>query len=280
MSSIQEICKNHQNNSTNTELDKIDKIKLNLYTRAHRSGKTYSYKPPVVRSRKTPVSSTIIQKNTHPQLRESTEFLLVRHGETDWNKQKLYLGQTNISLNETGIKQAKKLARYLVEKHPDITAIYSSDLARASATAQHVARVFNVKVNQRSTLQEISWGEVEGSNVDETDKAYSQKLEDLKKTYPGRKERWAHEPVFPKGETYNTLLLRVKNELKHIASAHPGEKIAVFAHGRILRTLVSESMDHADVYPQLPNCAIVQLRFTPEKSDCPFTCLKIEEPSH
>ncbi len=244
-----------------------------LYTRSHRSGKKYRYQPAI--SRRGEPSETSVT----PQVQRLTQLLLIRHGETDWNLQDLYLGQTDIPLNGTGKKQAKNLTTYLRSTHPDISAIYSSDLARARASAQYAARAFNTSVHETSALREINWGVVEGLDVPETDAAYQQRLEALKKQYPNRTERWAHEPLFPQGETYNDLLGRVKAELQRIATAHPGEKVAVFAHGRILRTLVSESTDHADVYPKLPNCAVVQFRFAPENTHCPFTCLSINQPA-
>ncbi|MGE5196695.1 MAG: histidine phosphatase family protein [Anaerolineae bacterium] len=208
---------------------------------------------------------------------EKTTLLLIRHGETDWNTQKRYLGQTNIPLNDHGIEQAKQLAIHMIHHHSDITSIYSSDLDRAFATAQKTAETFGLPVLQRNTLQEINWGIAEGFIVEEIDNLYGQ-LEDLREIYPSRKERW-NIPVFPGGETYNELQLRVQNELKTIARTHAGKKIAIFTHGRIMRTLITESLDYPEVFEPLPNCAIAHFLFTPEKQSCPFTFLKIEHPS-
>ncbi|MBS0627525.1 MAG: histidine phosphatase family protein, partial [Verrucomicrobia bacterium] len=62
---------------------------------------------------------------------EATTFLIVRHGETDWNRVGTIQGQKDIPLNETGILQAQKCSICISNRHKDIAAIYSSDLLRA-----------------------------------------------------------------------------------------------------------------------------------------------------
>ncbi len=207
---------------------------------------------------------------------EQTLLLLIRHGETDWNTQQLYLGRTNIPLNDTGIEQAKKLADYLIQGHPDILAIYSSNLDRASATALYTGQKFDLHIFQTPQLREIDFGVAEGLPVEEIDILYREEHTNLLTVYPNREERWKF-PIFPGAESYHDLLSRVRNELQFIAESHPGGKIAVFVHGRIIRTLISESLNYPDLFPALPNCAIAHFLFSKTKS-YPFTFLKTEKP--
>lgn len=98
----------------------------------------------------------VIMSYASSTLAEPTHFLLVRHGETDWNKEMRYQGQIDIALNETGVAQAKSLANDLIVTHPDVAAIYSSDLSRAYVTAMQSAEKYNLTVMKTEALREIS----------------------------------------------------------------------------------------------------------------------------
>lgn len=79
----------------------------------------------------------VIMSYVSPIFAEPTRFLLVRHGETDWNKEMRYQGHRDIELNETGLSQAESLANELSLAHSDVAAIYSSDLSRAYVTGSN-----------------------------------------------------------------------------------------------------------------------------------------------
>jgi broad specificity phosphatase PhoE len=94
----------------------------------------------------------------------SIPFYFIRHGETDWNKQKLRQGHTDIPLNETGIKQAQNVAPLLAQLN--ITRIISSSLSRAHKTAEIINEHLQVPLTTTDGLKECSWGVLEGTARD------------------------------------------------------------------------------------------------------------------
>lgn len=211
-----------------------------------------------------------------------TYFLLIRHGETAWNAEKRVQGHSDIPLNTHGIEQANQLAEKLVQFHPDIASnIYSSDLQRAFVTAQITLNRFRKdrnligRITPYASLREISWGEADGMLSIDKKARYEKVEQKALAEYPKRKERWDHTHV-PGAETFNQLTGRVKNTLSEITQRHTGEKVAVFAHSRLINTLVIDIQDlEVDSLPTLPNCAVVHVRYV-HGSKNPFQFVKIE----
>ncbi len=89
--------------------------------------------------------------------------ILVRHGETDWNRiHRLQGGDSDTPLNETGRTQAQRLALRLTDE--DVRAVYTSPLKRALDTALEIARYHRLKVKTLSSLKEIHVGKLEGAD--------------------------------------------------------------------------------------------------------------------
>lgn len=157
-----------------------------------------------------------------------TRFCLVRHGQTDWNVQGRYQGQSDIPLNETGLEQARQTAQKL-NGHP-FAAIFSSDLQRAVQTAAAVARDTDLPVQIDTRLREINQGEWEGHPPHE-----------IKERYP---EIWKQRVVDPGGvrppggETVNEVAERVKAALDDIAQRYPEEDVLIASHGLALATVI------------------------------------------
>ena len=84
------------------------------------------------------------------------EFFLFRHGQTQWNLEKRCQGQTDIPLNETGLKQAKELANKFSEINLEV--IYSSDLKRAFQTAEIISYEKGIPLLTSEKLREFSLG--------------------------------------------------------------------------------------------------------------------------
>ncbi|HPE84644.1 MAG TPA: histidine phosphatase family protein [Chlamydiales bacterium] len=171
-----------------------------------------------------------------------TTFLLVRHGQTDWNVAGRSQGWSDIPLNAEGLAQATRTAQMLHQQHPQIKAIYSSNLSRAFNTAGATAGLFNLEVTQREDLREINNGSGEGMLIADKIALYKAKWDELRALYPDRRERWNHVAIEGE-ETLNALASRVTAELKKIASDHKGQTVAIFSHSKAIRTLIADILD-------------------------------------
>lgn len=212
-----------------------------------------------------------------------TDFLLIRHGETEWNKNRLIQGHSDIPLNEQGLDQASRLGAKMLERYPDIAkTIYSSDLNRAVVTAQKTAEAFKgadieiINLQQHVSLREYNFGETEGWTVVKRNEIFQEDERKLFEKYPERKLRWNH-TIFPGAETYNDLIKRTKETLASIAKAHVGEKVAIFVHGRLINCLIAESENLETDPPGLPNCAVVHFRYFHNDSTTQVKFIKIED---
>jgi len=91
-----------------------------------------------------------------------TPFYFIRHGQTDWNKERRYMGQTDIPLNATGIAQAQTAAQNL--QKISFSKIFSSPLQRALQTATIIGQTTNKEVIIIDELKEGCWGVMEGKD--------------------------------------------------------------------------------------------------------------------
>ncbi|MCK6585261.1 MAG: histidine phosphatase family protein [Anaerolineales bacterium] len=157
-----------------------------------------------------------------------TQLCLVRHGQTDWNLEGRYQGQSDVPLNEKGRAQAKALAEQL--KGQTFAAIFSSDLMRARDTAEAIANAFGLPVQIEPRLREINQGEWEGVLV-----------EDIKARYA---EIWSQRTMDPAsvrppgGETVSEVAERVYAALDDIARRYPRENVLVVSHGLSIATAI------------------------------------------
>jgi alpha-ribazole phosphatase len=160
-----------------------------------------------------------------------TTLILIRHGETDWNIEGRYTGQSDIPLNAHGIQQAASLASSLSEEK--INAIYSSDLQRASETAEHIRVGSNIPLYLDSRLREIHQGEWEGLHFEEIRKRYRQAWE--------RRKNSPLDVAPPGGETVGEVRLRVLKAVREIINRHSQETIAIVSHGLALAIIKAEA---------------------------------------
>jgi probable phosphoglycerate mutase len=159
-----------------------------------------------------------------------TTILIARHGETDWNRVGRFQGHADPPLNATGRAQAAQLADRLAGM--GVTAVHSSDLARASETAAIVAARLGIEVTPQPGLREIDVGEFQGLTHGEIDARWPE----ARARFEERGYGWGH------GETFDELSGRVVATLLAIAETHPGECILAVGHGGTVRAALA----HAD----------------------------------
>ncbi len=164
-----------------------------------------------------------------------TELLLIRHGETAWNRERRMQGHIDIPLSDAGVRQAQALGQALATERPD--AIYASDLGRARATAQPVADVHHLPLILRAALRERCYGAFEGLLYDEISQRYPE-------AFAAWRARELH-ARFPAGEreaeTQQEFHDRAVKAVADIVSAHPVGKIVVVTHGGVLDCLYREA---------------------------------------
>ena len=186
-----------------------------------------------------------------------TRVLAIRHGETDWNRAMRIQGQLDIGLNTTGRWQARRLALALADE--GLAAVYSSDLARAFDTARGVAEANGVKVVADPGLRERGFGSFEGSSFVE-----------IESRWPDASARWRRRDLdFAPGggETLGVFYARCVGAASRIAAAHPGEAIALVAHGGVLDCLYRAASHIALDAPrswEVGNATINRLLYTPQ----------------
>lgn len=153
---------------------------------------------------------------------------LVRHGETDWNVAKRYLGQTDLPLNSTGQRQVEYLARKLGQT--DFLRCYTSDLVRAQQTASILLQRQQIDIMLEPSLREASFGKWEGLTYAE-----------VCQQYPLETAAWVDSEGLMApggGESLVDLKDRLANWLEDLYAEDPEGNILVVTHGGPLRVLL------------------------------------------
>ena len=155
----------------------------------------------------------------------NTTVVLIRHGETEWNKLGKFQGGTDIALSDDGIKQAELLRDRI---NGDFDYIYASPLSRAFETAKIVASNSNSKVIIAPEIREINFGEWEGLTI----KGISEKYPEIFKVWRTDKV----EGNFIGGDlSIHNASNRATKCILDIVRKHEGKKIVIVAHGGIIK---------------------------------------------
>ena len=173
--------------------------------------------------------------------------ILVRHGETEWNQlRRLQGGNSNVPLNENGMRQAEYLASRL--KLEKVEAIYSSPLRRSVETAQAIAEHHEIGVNLEIALREIDIGKLEGTLIDDLGKSFTELLITTSKG--------EMLPRVPDGESLSEVQQRAWSVIQRLVSQHPDGTIVVVSHYFIILTIICSALN-------LPLPQIGRLRVVP-----------------
>lgn len=161
-----------------------------------------------------------------------TKFIIVRHGQTEWNLAGRYQGQSDIALTDAGIKQAEILAANFPEK--EVAAIYSSDLSRAFITAEAIGKKLNCPVKKEKAFREICFGDWEGHTYEEIIARWPEALENFFQR-PDILE-------IPNGETFAIVQKRAVDRLLELSEQYKDKTVVIVAHGAINRTILAASV--------------------------------------
>jgi phosphoserine phosphatase len=158
--------------------------------------------------------------------------LLLRHAETEWNRERRFQGWRDVPLSATGREQAESAARLLAATRID--AVWSSPLARARDTAAIIAGPHRLAVHESEAFREMGFGDWEGLTRDE-----------VRERFPEAHRAWAetpHEATWPGAETLAAVRARALAGLEALRAAHTGQTICLVSHGITGRLLILEAL--------------------------------------
>lgn len=185
-----------------------------------------------------------------------TKLLLIRHGESQANRQAVFAGQYDPVLTDTGRLQAELTAEFVAQHYP-VECVYASDLQRAYATGLCLARKLDIPVIKNSGLREISAGHWE-----------KMKFTQIEETYPVQYEVWRNHIGNARcvgGESVCELADRVMATLTRIARENDGKTVAIATHAtpiRAMQSLVqSGTVALMEQIPWVSNASVTELTY-------------------
>lgn len=176
-----------------------------------------------------------------------TKLILIRHGQTSWNRNKKYCGAKDIGLDCAGREQAKQLCRRL--KSEPVHKVYASDKKRALQTARLIFGSADIK--RVLDLREIHFGIFEGLTH-----------EQIVKKYPLVYKKWLKDPfgiTIPKGESLAGFKKRVTRAIKKIVTLNKGKTVAVVCHGGAISILMNHIIKSGNFWKYIPSSASISI---------------------
>lgn len=179
-------------------------------------------------------------------------FVILRHGFSEYNKEKRYSGQLDVSLEAEGIAQAQCAAQYILENYT-IDSIYSSDLSRAVETARPVAEALGLPIIRDKDLREVDMGQWHGMLSADVKAQYPEELRQLREN-PGPSRRGIT------GENDYEVRERCVRAIRGIARDNEGKTVLIASHGGAIRSICGYfrglAVDNMAGMPVLPNVSI------------------------
>ena len=182
----------------------------------------------------------------------ATTIVLVRHGETDWNRDNRFQGHANPPLNDAGREQAHALAEELRSER--FAALYTSPLRRAAETAAILGAELGLSPVENASLMEVDVGSWSGLTRTE-----------VEARSPDGFARWLEYGYgWEDGETYDELGERVVAGLSSIGANHPNDAVVAVTHGGPIRSALAaaEGISFDDARRAIDvvgNCTVIRL---------------------
>lgn len=158
-----------------------------------------------------------------------TCIILVRHGQTEWNRVERFRGHADVPLNELGLAQAGSTGRRIAAEWK-VSAVYSSPLTRATRTAEAIANPFSLPVQIHPDLIDINYGAWQGLTPDE-----------VRQRWPEALHAWYAQPeeaIIPGGETLANLRERAMRAVNELSDRHSGQTMVIVGHTVINRIIL------------------------------------------
>ncbi|WP_223778833.1 histidine phosphatase family protein [Streptomyces sp. 135] len=187
-----------------------------------------------------------------------TDFILVRHGETEWHAENRYAGRTDVPLTELGHKQATNLGAWAAGQRLD--AVLCSPLSRARLTAEPAATALGLTPRVDERLYEVDFGRGDGLTRAE-----------MAEEFPDALAAFLADPVahhLPGGEDPEEAAGRAIACLEEVAEELPDGRVLVVAHSTLVRLVLCRLLGiplarYRQAFPALENGALTELRLLP-----------------
>ena len=193
---------------------------------------------------------------------------LVRHGQTDWNRDLIYRGRTEINLNQTGMRQAELIGKAFAGGN--INGLFFSPLERAAKTAEIIGNALGIKPVVEEGLIDIDYGKWTGKS-----------LKEIEESFPEELKKWIARPQsfrFPAGESLRIVKRRAIEAIKRLSEKRDSKMLLV-SHLSVLKVAVTALLD-------IEGAGFWRIRLDTggisefERKDDRFVCNRLNDTSH
>jgi broad specificity phosphatase PhoE len=201
----------------------------------------------------------------------TTRIVLIRHGQTVWNREARFRGRSDVPLEDFGLRQAEATARYVAARWP-VVAVYASPLDRTMKTAKAIAQAQSLTAQPLDGLVDINFGQFQGLLATEAEQRH-----------PELFHAWMEAPHtvhFPGGESLDVVRSRISAALDDVVTRHPDQTVALISHTVVNRVLLCVVLNWGnDRFWRLhqETCAV---NIFDVKDDGTFTIVQLNDTSH
>lgn len=164
---------------------------------------------------------------------DGISLVFVRHGETESNAEKRYMGQLDSPLSGRGIAQVAAVAARLCKE--GVNAVYTSDLGRAHITAKAIAKACSLSFVSDVRLRERHAGVFQGLRLSEARARFPDNFAETEQPTPST--------AIPEGESALQVQARFVPFLEEVCQRHPGQSVVIVTHGGFIRTVLWHLME-------------------------------------